>query len=196
MKAFLFQDSSSGLELRDLPIPEPGPGQALIAVKAAGLCHSDTHVVKGGGDAWMCKRPIVLGHEVAGTVIKFGPNTPASSFKPGDSIVVACVGHPIDERNFAEAIGVGHDGGYAEFALAYCKHLVRIPDGVSFAQAAVATDSISTAYHAVVTEGRAAPSTTVAVIGLGGLGLVSEPLMKGGQLEDLRSLPSFLWQCE
>ncbi|KAH7052352.1 chaperonin 10-like protein [Macrophomina phaseolina] len=171
MKAFLFQDSSSGLELRDLPIPEPGPGQALIAVKAAGLCHSDTHVVKGGGDAWMCKRPIVLGHEVAGTVIKFGPNTPASSFKPGDSIVVACVGHPIEERNFAEAIGVGHDGGYAEFALAYCKHLVRIPDGVSFAQAAVATDSISTAYHAVVTEGRAAPSTTVAVIGLGGLGL-------------------------
>src|SRR5205814_2349670 len=70
-----------------------------------------------------------------------------------------------------EAIGVGYDGGYAEYALAYYKHLVKLPDRISFAQAAVATDSVATAYHAVVTEGHISGSMTVAIIGLGGLGL-------------------------
>ncbi|KAL1619901.1 hypothetical protein SLS56_009918 [Neofusicoccum ribis] len=171
MKAFQFDNAATGLELRDVPVPEPGIGQALIAVKAAGLCHSDTHVVKGGGEAWMQARPITLGHEVAGVIVKLGPGPSASSFCCGDRVTVALLGHPINDRDFKQAIGVGYDGGYAEYAVAYYKHMVKIPDGVSFAQAAVATDSIATAYHAVVTEGRVTDSTTVAIIGLGGLGL-------------------------
>ncbi|KAF6793440.1 hypothetical protein CSOJ01_13911 [Colletotrichum sojae] len=174
MKAFQFLGPDEGLVLRDLPVPTPGAGEALIRVKAAGLCHSDTHVLHGGGAAWMCALPVALGHEVAGEVVELGDNTSSSSstaFNVGDRVAVACVGHPIEQRNFHEALGVGRDGGYAEYALAPVSHLVRIPDGVGFAEAAVATDSIATAYHAVVAEGRVSATNTVAVIGLGGLGL-------------------------
>lgn len=176
MKAFRFLGAEEGLALRELPVPTPGPGQALIQVKAAGLCHSDTHVLHGGGAAWMCALPITLGHEVAGIITSLGdgpapPSSLSAPLKVGDRVAVACVGHPIQERNFQEALGVGCDGGYADYAVAPLKNLVRLPDSVSFVDAAVATDSIATAYHAVVAEGGVSESTTVAVIGLGGLGL-------------------------
>lgn len=175
MKAFRFLGAEEGLVLQELPIPTPGSGQALIQVKAAGLCHSDTHVLHGGGAAWMCALPITLGHEVAGIITSLGdepvPPSQTPPFKIGDRVAVACVGHPIQERDFQEALGVGCDGGYAEYAVAPLKNLVKLPDSVSFADAAVATDSVATAYHAVVAEGCVSKSTTVAVIGLGGLGL-------------------------
>lgn len=175
MKAFRFLGADEGLAFRELPVPSPGPGQALIQVKAAGLCHSDTHVLHGGGAAWMCALPVTLGHEVAGIITALGdgpdPSSKTSLLKIGDRVAVACVGHPIKERNFQEALGVGCDGGYADYAVAPLKNLVKLPDSVSFVDAAVATDSIATAYHAVVAEGRVSDSTTVAVIGLGGLGL-------------------------
>ncbi|KAK1523949.1 uncharacterized protein CCOS01_09036 [Colletotrichum costaricense] len=170
MKAFRFLGPDKGLALQDVPIPSPGPEQALIRVKAAGLCHSDTHVLYGGGAAWMCALSVTLGHEVSGIITELGDSS-FTSFKVDDRVAVACVGHPIQERNFHEALGVGCDGGYAEYAVAPIKNLVKIPDQVGFAEAAVATDSVATAYHAVVTEGRVSASHTVAVIGLGGLGL-------------------------
>ncbi|KAK1710666.1 chaperonin 10-like protein [Colletotrichum lupini] len=170
MKAFRFLGPNKGLALQDVPIPSPGPEQALIRVKAAGLCHSDTHVLHGGGAAWMCALPVTLGHEVSGIITELGDSS-TTSFKVGDRVAVACVGHPIQERNFHEALGVGCDGGYAEYAVAPIKNLVKIPDQVGFAEATVATDSVATAYHAVVAEGRVSASHTVAVIGLGGLGL-------------------------
>lgn len=173
MKAFRFLGAEEGLALRDLPVPTPCSGQALIEVKAAGLCHSDTHVLHGGGAAWMCALPITLGHEIAGIIVSLGdsPSPSPAVLKVGDRVAVACVGHPIQERNFQEALGVGCDGGYADYAVAPLKNLVRLPDSVSFADAAVASDSVATAYHAVVAEGRVSASTTVAVVGLGGLGL-------------------------
>ncbi|KAK2771933.1 putative alcohol dehydrogenase [Colletotrichum kahawae] len=173
MKAFRFHRADAGLRHETVPVPTPGPGHALDQVKAAGLCHSDTHVLHGGGAAWMCAIPVTLGHEVAGVLTSLGDGPPPSStFKVGDRVAVACVGHPIEERNFQEALGVGCDGGYAEYAVAPVKNnIVEIPDSVDFASAAVATDSIATAYHAVVTEGAVSDRSTVAVIGLGGLGL-------------------------
>lgn len=169
MNAFRFSGTSSGLELHTVPIPEPSASEALIRVEAAGLCHSDTHVLHGGGAAWMCKLPITLGHEIAGTIAKLG--SPSSVFHVGDGVAVACVGHPIETRDFNEAPGVGRDGGYAQYVTAPLENLIMIPDGVSFAQAAVATDSVTTAYHAIISEGGVGPSSTVGIIGLGGLGL-------------------------
>ncbi|KZL70012.1 alcohol dehydrogenase [Colletotrichum incanum] len=174
MKAYRFLGSDRGLRLENLPIPTPGPGQALIRVKAAGLCHSDTHVLRGGGAAWMRALPVTLGHEVAGVVVELGSGDGRSDrelFSVGDRVAVACVGHPIHSRDFGEALGVGCDGGYAEYAVAPVKNLVMIPDSVDFAAAAVATDSVATAYHAVVAEGGVSAHHTVAVVGLGGLGL-------------------------
>ncbi|KAH6662419.1 chaperonin 10-like protein [Plectosphaerella plurivora] len=171
MRAFQFLGVDEGLQLRDIPVPKPPKDHALIQVKAAGLCHSDTHVLHGGGAGWMCALPVVLGHEIAGTIIELGEGSTGQQVSVGDRVAVACVGHPIQERNFQEALGVGCDGGYAEYAVAPIKNLVQLPEAVSFAQAAVATDSVATSYHAVVTEGLVDEHSTVCVIGLGGLGL-------------------------
>lgn len=117
----------------------------------------------------MNKLPVTLGHEIAGVIVELGG--PSPSLKVGDSVAVACIGHPIETRNFNEAPGVGCDGGYAQYVVAPLQNLVTIPDGVSFAQAAVATDSVATAYHAIVSEGGIGPSSNVGIIGMGGLGL-------------------------
>ncbi|KAK0644867.1 Alcohol dehydrogenase 1 [Lasiodiplodia hormozganensis] len=179
MKAYRYDCETFKLGVADVPMPTPGAGQALIRVEAAGLCHSDTNLLKGVVRL-PHKQPITLGHEVAGTVIQLGPAAPATSansptpqpsFKPGDRVAVAQVAHPLSPLNWVASIGLGHDGGYAPFALAYVDRLVPIPPGVSFAQAASATDAISTAYHAIVTTGAVSPGMTVGVIGLGGLGM-------------------------
>ena len=66
---------------------------------------------------------------------------------------------------------MGYDRGYAEYAFAYLECVVPTLDGVSFAQAAVATDSIATAYRAVAAEACVIASVTITVVGLGGLGM-------------------------
>ncbi|KAK6812372.1 Alcohol dehydrogenase GroES-like domain protein [Aspergillus parasiticus SU-1] len=169
MKAFQFDDVQSGLQLRTIQRPQPEQGQVIIQVKAAGLCHSDCIILQDDQYNMIMRRPIVLGHEVAGTIIELGPGV--SDYQVGDKVVAGIPTHPVAQDSFFKAIGLGYDGGYAEHAMAWAENLVRIPSGVSFAQAAVATDSIATAYHAVIMEGRVGPDSTVAIVGLGGLGL-------------------------
>ncbi|KIV91604.1 hypothetical protein PV10_06122 [Exophiala mesophila] len=168
MKAFQYERPAVGVKMKDVPVPEPTDGQVLIAVEAAGLCHSDCTIMNGKGN-WVAKSPITLGHEVAGKIVRTGPGV--SKFQVGDEVAIALLSHPLEKASWATAVGLGYDGGYAEYAIAYVDSLVKIPDGVTFAQAAVATDSISTAYHAVVAEGGVTDSTTVGIVGLGGLGL-------------------------
>ncbi|KAI9830172.1 MAG: hypothetical protein M1819_005849 [Sarea resinae] len=168
MKAFTYE-KPEGLVLKEIPIPQAGPGQVLLAIEAAGLCHSDTLIAAGRGDGFIHKQPpIVLGHEVAGTVIALGPGV--TQARLGDRVAVAQIVHPISEVDWSQSIGLGYDGGYAQYALAPVTHLVQLPDNVSFEQAAVATDSIATAYHAIMVEGQITAGMTVVVIGLGGLG--------------------------
>ncbi|MFE3001001.1 zinc-binding dehydrogenase [Nocardia sp. NPDC059246] len=147
--------------------PVPGPGWAVLRVEAAGLCHSDLHVMHGA--PYVSHTPIVLGHEVAGTILALGEGDSAG-FSVGDPVGVGLLSHPHGaSQGFAP--GLSADGGFAELILAPLFALVPIPDGVSFGQAAVATDSIATAYHAVLSTGAVGKDQTVGVIGLGGLGL-------------------------
>ncbi|KAL5585823.1 hypothetical protein FOVSG1_013515 [Fusarium oxysporum f. sp. vasinfectum] len=169
MKAFQYENSTAGLQLKDVPVPEPGPNHVQLQVKAAGMCHSDCHFLKGMGDAWLGKRPITLGHEVAGVITKVGEGI--TEFRQGDRIAVFHVCHPVEERDWSLVIGLSFDGGYAEYAVAPLSRIIRIPDDVSFAQAAVATDALATSYHAVVVEAGAKDGMTVGVVGLGGLGM-------------------------
>lgn len=179
MQAFQYDGATIGV--KELPIPKPAPGQVLIAVEAAGLCHSDCTIVNGKAN-WVSKTPITLGHEVAGIIVQITPEV--TDFDIGDRVAVALVSHPLENASWLTTIGLGYDGGYAEYTVAYREHLVKIPSGVSFAQAAVATDSISTAYHAVVAEACVTSSTVVGIIGLGGLGLngTSIAALRGAQV--------------
>ncbi|WAO90759.1 PKS-ER domain-containing protein [Fusarium falciforme] len=169
MKAFQYENSQEGLELRDIPKPEAGNGQVQLQVKAAGMCHSDCHIVSGSSDAWLTKKPITLGHEVAGIITEIGPGV--AGFSLGDRVAVSQVCHPVEERDWSLGIGLGFDGGYAQYAVAPARRLIHIPEGVTFAQAAVATDALATSYHAVVAEAGAKPGMTIGVVGLGGLGM-------------------------
>ncbi|KAF7551895.1 hypothetical protein G7Z17_g4728 [Cylindrodendrum hubeiense] len=169
MKAYQYENAKDGLLLQDIPIPEPAANEVQIRVKAAGMCHSDCHIVGGTGDAWLLKRPITLGHEVAGIITKVGPNI--TGYQPGDRVAVSQICHPVEERIWTLGIGLGFDGGYAEYAVAPISRLRHIPEGVTFAQAAVATDALATSYHAVVVEAEAKSGRSIGIIGLGGLGM-------------------------
>jgi propanol-preferring alcohol dehydrogenase len=169
MKAFRFSEANSGLELTEIARAVPGPSEVLVEVKAAGLCHTDCVVMEDTTYGLIYQRPITLGHEVAGIIAEIG--TEIEGYKIGDRIVCCLICHPAADLNWHNIIGMGYDGGYAEFAIVKSANVVRIPDGVTFAHAAVATDSVATAYHAVTAEGSVGPEKTVAVIGLGGLGL-------------------------
>jgi alcohol dehydrogenase, propanol-preferring len=162
MKAYLLSDSDTQLQLIDIEKPRPSAGEVLIEVQACGICHSDCHIINGSGAAWV-QRPRILGHEVAGKVVALGDGVPEDLL--AKRVAVALVPP-------ATAIGLDFDGGYAEFAVAPVNTLVPLPENVSFAQAAVATDAVLTAYHAVVAEAGVGVLTTVAIIGLGGLGSI------------------------
>lgn len=169
MKAFRFNEAHSPLQLCDIPRPAPGPSEVLIQVKAAGLCHSDCIIMGDENYGMIMQRPLTLGHEVAGVVIELGSEI--KGYKLGDRIACAQMSQPATPENWSNAIGLAYDGGYAEFAIVRANNITRIPEGVTFAQAAVATDSVATAYHAVVTEGPIGSGETIAIVGLGGLGL-------------------------
>ncbi|QFS90435.1 Alcohol dehydrogenase [Mycobacterium sp. THAF192] len=163
MKAWLFTEVNEPLRLVDLPDPEPGPGQVVIDVKGAGLCHSDVGIIEGPGLPWIAKLPIVLGHEVAGVITAIGEGVAGHVI--GDRITIGYLKPP------PWGPGLGRDGGYAEKTVVYADEIIPIPANVSCVQAAVASDSSATAYHAVRGVGEVTGDSVVGIIGLGGLGL-------------------------
>ncbi|MCW2785373.1 MAG: oxidoreductase [Marmoricola sp.] len=189
MRALLFDGAS--LSMVDRPDPHPGPGQAVVAVLGAGLCHSDLTVMRRPGDAHPFALPIVLGHELAGTVVEIAHDV--SSVRVGD--VVAGYGPRgcrICRRCVSGAMnycrqrppglfppGLGSDGALAEYVVVDADSLADT-GGIDPLQAAALTDAGLTAQHAIgrALAGRAVPNVlTVVVIGIGGLGHVAVQLL-------------------
>jgi len=142
MRAMVL-DSAARLTERNLPIPEPGPRQVLIRVIACGVCRTDLHI----RDAELHPRrlPLVLGHEVVGTVEEVGSQ--ASRFAPGARVGIpwlastcgVCEFCRRDEENLcdhARFTGFHIDGGYAEFAVADERYCHTIPAHYGDVQAA------------------------------------------------------------
>jgi propanol-preferring alcohol dehydrogenase len=161
MRAWLFTDAGEPLRLLERADPRPGPGEVVVDVRAAGLCHSDVGCLDGTITAIMPKRPIVLGHEVAGVISSLGPGV--ADFTVGDRVVV------LGPDDFAP--GWTADGGYATHCLVRTEGLVRLADSVSFVQGATATDAGATSYGAVMHAGELRSGQRVGIVGLGGLGM-------------------------
>lgn len=161
MQAWRKIESGGSLILQDVPEPEAGPGEVVVDVVNVGLCHSDVGIVEGPGEAWVSQIPITLGHEVAGTISSLGEGV--TDFAVGDKVSILCL-------DFDNCPGISRDGGYAAQTIGRADSLVRIPDGISFAQAAVGTDAGMTSHHAVKVAAGVTEGTRLGIIGLGGLG--------------------------
>lgn len=180
MKAAVLHEFKSPLAIEEVDRPVPGPGEVLIQVEACGACHSDVHVADGDWTqlAKIVKKPVVLGHEIAGRVVEKG--AAAGDFAIGDRVGVPWIHWTCGECEFCrdgnenlcvrqKITGVTVDGGYAEFVKAPASHVVKIPDGLSPAQAAPLFCAGLTVYRALKHAGRLA-GQRLAVFGTGGLG--------------------------
>ncbi|QNP75523.1 zinc-dependent alcohol dehydrogenase [Streptomyces roseirectus] len=177
MKAAVVTDFGKPLEIQDLPVPEPGPGQLLVEMEASGLCHTDIHAAHGD---WPVKPtpPFVPGHEGVGTVRAVGAGVPGGL--TGERVAVPWLGsscgtcrHCVSgwETLCASQVNTGYsvDGCYAEYAVASATAVVRVPDAVSSFDAAPLTCAGVTTYKAIKVA-RVTPAERVAVFGIGGLG--------------------------
>ena len=168
-------------ELVEVPVPQPGPGELLMRVDAAGLCHSDLHVIESGGRL-PYSLPFTLGHEVAGTVVAVGAGVPTAWLEQPVAVhgVWSC-GRCRRCRQGREnsclrltgpvGCGLGYDGGLADFMLVPSERFLVKANGVAVEELAPLTDAGLTAYHAVAANlDVLAGEAVVLVVGVGGLG--------------------------
>jgi len=143
MRAMQFTGPGRPLRAADRPVPDPGPGQLLIRVRACGVCRTDLHVVDG--DLPDPKPAVVPGHEVVGVVERAGPG--AGRFPPGTRVGVPWLGHTCGVCPYCRAgrenlcdrpafTGYTRDGGYAEYIAADEQYCFPIPGGYTDAEAA------------------------------------------------------------
>ena len=180
MKAAVLRDFKKPLLLEVVERPAPGPGEVLIEVEACGVCHSDLHVADGDWRqfASIVKKPLILGHEIAGWVVELGPQV--RELQIGDRVGVPWIHWTCGECEFClggnenlcprqKITGVTVDGGYAEFVKAPASHAVKIPDSLPSVEAAPLFCAGVTVYRALK-RANIARGQTLAVIGVGGLG--------------------------
>ncbi|QQY25343.1 zinc-binding dehydrogenase [Dermacoccus nishinomiyaensis] len=178
MKAARLDVTHHTLNVEEVPVPTPGPGQAVIEVKAAGVCLSDVHLLEGLiAPQFLDSEKVTLGHEVAGVVTALGDGVPTLPGIEVGSRVLLQAGHRLPNGRILTR-GVDYDGGYAEYALAQAETLVPIPDDLPFEQAAIIPDAVSTPWAAIQTSGRVRAGEAVGVWGLGGLGIHAVQLLR------------------
>ncbi len=183
MKAIRLVEPGRALESRDLDVPSVGPRDVLVRVKAAGICHSDAHY--RAGRSAVRPLPLTLGHEVAGVVEQVGAEV--SQFASGDRVCVhylascgMCGYCQQGQEQFCTSgamMGKHRDGGYAEFVMMPARSIFRLPEEIPFDQGAILMCSSATSLHAL-NKARLRPGETVAVFGVGGLGLSAIQLAK------------------
>lgn len=166
--------TSTTFTVEEVPTPEAGPGQVRIAVKAAGVCLSDVHLIEGMlKPQYLRGDTVTLGHEVAGVVDQLGEGV--TGFEVGQRVLLQAG----EERGGAVLTrGVDYDGGWAEFAVATADTVLPIPDGLPFEQACFIPDAVSTPWAAITATGRVAAGKAAGVWGIGGLGAHAVQLLR------------------
>jgi propanol-preferring alcohol dehydrogenase len=134
MRAVVLSAPGMRLEERDLPMPEPGPGQVLVQVAACGVCRTDLHIVDG--ELPDPKLPLVLGHQIVGRIEGSGERIGIPWLGWADGKCRYCRSGRENLCDFASFTGFHRDGGYAEWAVAYEAFCLPIPDSYSDVEAA------------------------------------------------------------
>ncbi len=186
MRAARMHGYKQPLQIDEVPVPEPGPNEVLIKVRATGMCRSDFQLVDGYFPLDL-EFPYIPGHEIAGEVARLGADVPASAgLSEGDLVVVnpawgdgtcrQC--HEGNEQLCTGSggwIGFGPPGGFAEYVTAPSRHLIRVDASAGLRPEYLAplVDAGLTPYRGMKklrATGRLGPGRTVAVSGIGGLG--------------------------
>jgi propanol-preferring alcohol dehydrogenase len=188
LKAAVLRSFSDPLQIEELPTPTPGAGEVLIQVAACGVCHSDLHLAGGEWDLLrpITKLPLVLGHEVTGTIAAVGEGV--TELAIGDRVGVPWLHFTCGECEYCRAgretlcskqqiTGCTVNGGFAEFLTARASHTARLPEALSFEAAAPLLCAGLTVYSAIKASGIAA-GRKVAIFGVGGLGHLAIQLAK------------------
>jgi threonine 3-dehydrogenase len=184
MRALVKHHAGFGAQLREVPIPSPGPGEALIRVKATTICGTDVHIYQW--DEWAASRvspPYVFGHEFSGEVVEVGSGV--SHVAVGDIVSaethIVCGACPQCRRGEAhvcvntEIIGVDRDGCFAEYAVMPAENLWINPPGIA-PEVASAMEPMGNAVHTALSGPIA--GRTVAVIGCGPIGVMAVAVAK------------------
>jgi S-(hydroxymethyl)glutathione dehydrogenase/alcohol dehydrogenase len=194
MKAAVLNKVAGGFPIEEIGIDAPRAREVLVTVKASGLCHSDLHMAES---EYGVPLPAVFGHELAGIVTALGPD--AHEFAIGDHVVgslirycgqcQACLAgrtyqclHPEATQRGANDVArlsrgetavtqVFGTGAFAEFALVHENQLVKVPEALPFAQAALLGCCCITGAGAVINTAAVKAGETVAILGIGGVGL-------------------------
>ncbi|MEA2301328.1 MAG: alcohol dehydrogenase, propanol-preferring [Solirubrobacteraceae bacterium] len=176
-RAAVVHEFNRPLSVEAVPATELTAGQVRVKVEASGLCHTDIHAARGD---WPVKPspPFVPGHEGVGIVVELGPG--ATEVAVGDRVAMPWLGYAcgtcdhcvsgwetlcLEQKN----MGYSFDGTFGEYATAYARYVVKVPEGVDPFDAAPLTCAGVTTYKAVKVAGTRS-SDLVAVFGVGGLG--------------------------
>jgi S-(hydroxymethyl)glutathione dehydrogenase / alcohol dehydrogenase len=198
VKAAVFKGPGHPVEVTEVDLARPGPGEVRVKITAAGVCHSDLHVRRGD---WDVPVPLVMGHEGSGVVVDVGPGV--SGLAEGDHVVLSWVA-PCGmcrscragrearchvAANVVGARGVLPDGtsrlsiggeplyhylgvsSFAEYAVVPASGAIRIRDDAPLDVVALVGCAVATGVGAVANTARVEPGSLVAVIGCGGVGL-------------------------
>jgi L-iditol 2-dehydrogenase len=180
MKALVLQEYKK-FAVEELPVPAPQPGEVLVRVKACGICGSDVHGMDGSTGRRI--PPLVMGHEAAGEIAAVGPGVTA--WKPGDRVTFDstvycgecwfCKRGEVNLCDNRQVLGVScgdyrRQGAFAEYVAVPQRILYRLPDNISFEQAAM-VEAVSVAVHAIARTPHLRDSSAV-VVGVGMIGLL------------------------
>jgi propanol-preferring alcohol dehydrogenase len=180
MQAAVVEKFGQPLVVKEVPVPTPGPGQALIEIFATGVCHTDLHAADGD---WPIRPtpPFIPGHEGAGVVVALGPGV--THLKEGDRVGTAWLFSACGHCDYCLAgwetlcpeqqnSGYSVNGSFAEYAVGQADYLGRLPKNVSFVDVAPILCAGVTTYKGLkMTEAR--PGEWVVISGVGGLGHIA-----------------------
>jgi alcohol dehydrogenase, propanol-preferring len=176
MDSAILYAYNNPLKLEQVDIPQTGPGEVLVKIKACGVCHTDLSLIAGNAR----NLPHSLGHEAAGDVVEVGAGV--TDLKVGDRVCIflrfVCgdclycrTGRDNLCANMAGHFGFSVDGAYAEYAKAPVRAIFKLPPNVGYEEGGIMADCVATVYRAVVRKGEVKPTDNVMVQGVGGLGL-------------------------
>jgi len=174
MKAAVLYEINKPLVIEELEVPKLGLGQVLVKLKASGVCHTQIDNIKGnyGEDPYL---PHLLGHEGAGIVKKVGPGI--TKVSKGDHVILSWIqgnginGSPPKYKKGNKIINAGFVTTFNEYCVASETRVTSIRKDISFDIASLFGCAVSTGLGAAINESKIEPGKTVAVFGVGGVGI-------------------------